>query len=51
MTDERILEIAHRMATRYAHTVDPSTSFAFNKLHMIDFVRKILAEAAQESKP
>lgn len=47
LTDERILELAHRKATRYAHsaigTAEPA--FAFNTVHMIDFARAIEKEA------
>lgn len=46
LTDERILDIAHRKATRYAHsaigTAEPA--FAFNTTHMIDFARAIEKE-------
>jgi len=46
LTDERILELAHRKATRYAHsaigTAEPA--FAFNTVHMIDFARAIEKE-------
>jgi hypothetical protein len=45
LTPERILEIAHRMATKYAHRSDPTYhSYAFVPHTMIDFVRAIEAE-------
>jgi len=45
MTDERILELAHRIATKYTHRSDPTyCSYGFVKHTMIDFARAIERE-------
>ena len=42
MTDEQILEIAHRTASTYAHRSDPTQhSYGFVKHTLLDFVRKL----------
>ena len=45
LTDERILELAHRIATKYTHRSDPTyCSYGFVKHTMIDFARAIVKE-------
>ena len=44
LTDERILELAHRMATKYTHTAPVTgAKYGFSELHLIDFVRAVLS--------
>ena len=45
LTDERILELAHRIATKYTHRSDPTyCSYGFVKHTMLDFARAIEKE-------
>ena len=46
LTDERILELAHRKATKYTHAVlvTGGPAFTFSKAHIVDFARAIEKE-------
>jgi hypothetical protein len=45
LSDDEILTIAHRKATRYTHAVAPwQVTYGFSVGHMVDFVRAIEAE-------
>jgi hypothetical protein len=45
LSEERIIELGHRMATKYTHTAPISGSmYGFSKIHIIDFVRAIECE-------
>lgn len=46
LTDERILELAHRKATKYTHAVlvTGGPAFTFSKTHIVDFARAIEKE-------
>jgi len=46
LTDERILELAHRIATKYTHAVlvTGGPAFTFNKAHIVDFARALEKE-------
>jgi hypothetical protein len=52
MTDEQIVEIAHRRATKYTHRSDPeSHAYGFVKHTLIDFARAIESARGIGSKP
>ena len=45
LTDDEILTIAHRKATRYTHAVAPGqVTYGFSVAHLLDFVRAVLEE-------
>ena len=46
LTDERIIELAHRKATKYTHAVlvTGGPAFTFSKAHIVDFARAIEKE-------
>ena len=46
MTDDDVLEHAHRIATQYKHTSD--LRYSFTNLHMLDFARAIEARVLEE---
>ena len=50
MTDQEILDVAHRTAWRYKHSSDPhhSDTYTFNAMTMLDFARRVMAESAAE---
>ena len=45
MTDDEILEVAHRMAWRYKKSSDPnhSDTYTFNRTTLLEFARKLMA--------
>lgn len=52
VSDERILEIAHRTATRYTHRSDPKEhSYGFMAHSLLDFARKVIAATPPSDEP
>ena len=45
LSDDEILSIAHRKATRYTHAVAPGqVTYGFSVLHLLDFARAVLED-------
>ena len=52
LSDEEILTIAHRKATRYTHEVAPGeVTYGFSVAHLLDFARAVLEKARTNGTP
>jgi len=48
LSDEKILELAHRRATKYTHRTTPGeAAYGFTAQHLIDFVRHDIEAAVR----